>query len=324
MDTPRNLAKYLEHIKLVSSHIGGVRPSKDVYDKVRVEKSLDICSARSMVKRISWVDLCKSAGFETDDVTQYLNRGPSDSDLRELVKSTYRKKQKPLGSSDFKTISPLVFSRRYGGLRKLCNDLNIPHEKGPYVPHTRQIKSQMTNEEMISFLRNIHTSTNRPLSYDLIKQNNGPCSVSIINRFGGLERMCIEHVVPYLEPKNKASDLLDKLEECLDLEIKREATFEWLINPETGFPLKCDGFIEEYNILIEIDGASHYDKGFYKRCFIDESKFDGVQRRDATKNRLSKLNGYTMARFRYPIRLSDIENNLKLLITQLKELNNNV
>jgi hypothetical protein len=81
-----------------------------------------------------------------------------------------------------------------------------------------------------------------------------------------------------------------------------------LINPETGFRLKPDFLLIDYNIIIEYDGIQHYIPIHGKNNLIS------VQKLDLLKNKLCEENNIVIWRFN--------KNNISLLEEKIKKLSN--
>jgi very-short-patch-repair endonuclease len=83
-----------------------------------------------------------------------------------------------------------------------------------------------------------------------------------------------------------------KLREYLSskFNIIHQAKFNWCKNPETGYTLSFDFVIEEFKIIIELDGEQNFKENFFTDC-IEESQY-----RDITKMILAISNGYNFIR----------------------------
>jgi hypothetical protein len=105
-----------------------------------------------------------------------------------------------------------------------------------------------------------------------------------------------------------------EISQCLDsLKIKyeKEKTFKDCINPNTGYELRFDFFLPDYNCCIEYDGEQHYETVDY---FGGEDALTDTQYRDNIKNNFCKENNIKLIRIPYT-EYNKINNNfiLKLL-----------
>jgi hypothetical protein len=79
-----------------------------------------------------------------------------------------------------------------------------------------------------------------------------------------------------------------------------------LTNPETGYPLKPDFYLPEYNLVIEYDGIQHFEPKFPK-------EFEKTKKLDKLKNDLCLLHNVNIWRFN--------KDNVHLLKDKLTKLN---
>ena len=96
---------------------------------------------------------------------------------------------------------------------------------------------------------------------------------------------------PYCAQKrtdSKASVLLTTLLEFFKIKFEKEKTFENLKNPLTGRDLRYDFYLPEYNILIEIDGAQHYQNipSFHNSSLSNIQYRDNIKDKFAIKNNI--------------------------------------
>lgn len=95
----------------------------------------------------------------------------------------------------------------------------------------------------------------------------------------------------YLQEKNtkgsKGEQHIAHLLEYNKIKYEREKTFEDCINPESGYKLRYDFYLPDYNILIEYDGKQHFEPilywdktpdAFEKRKYHDQLKEDYAEK----------------------------------------------
>lgn len=76
-----------------------------------------------------------------------------------------------------------------------------------------------------------------------------------------------------------------------------EATFEWLVNPDTGKRMYFDFAIIQRRLLIEYDGEQHFR--YVERFHKTKEVFQNARQRDKIKEELAHQNGYDVVRFDY-------------------------
>jgi len=81
-----------------------------------------------------------------------------------------------------------------------------------------------------------------------------------------------------------------------DCEILYRKRYEWLTNPETGYPLELDIFIPALNLAFEYDGVQHYV--FNKFIHKNEKEFIKSKKRDEFKNIKCDELDITLIRFK--------------------------
>lgn len=111
---------------------------------------------------------------------------------------------------------------------------------------------------------------------------------------------CLKCVMSYSEKSIK--EMLDKM----GFEYEYGKGLKILTNPETGYPLKPDFYLEKYNLIIEYDGIQHFKE-------IYPGELEKIKKLDHLKNRLCKENNINVWRFN--------KNNIHLLKEKLEKLN---
>jgi len=97
--------------------------------------------------------------------------------------------------------------------------------------------------------------------------------------------------------------VLKHISKILDEEYEYQKVFTWLrgIN---DFPLFCDGYFPNHNLVIEVDGSQHR-KPYAK--FGGEKTFKTLQANDAVKNKLIPENGIILLRIADNTNWHDVE-----------------
>lgn len=93
--------------------------------------------------------------------------------------------------------------------------------------------------------------------------------------------------------ESKASQLLKRLLESMEVDFSIEKTFKDLRNPFTGGALRYDFFIPELNLLIEIDGEQHF---YPVERFGGEKQFRKSKYNDFLKNKYAFTRGFHLIR----------------------------
>jgi hypothetical protein len=95
---------------------------------------------------------------------------------------------------------------------------------------------------------------------------------------------CIKCSMSY--PENYIKNFL----ESINISYIHGKGLKILTNPETGYPLKPDFYLPDYNLIIEYDGAQHF-----KPMYPDD--FEYIQKLDKLKNDLCLLHNINIMRF---------------------------
>jgi len=93
------------------------------------------------------------------------------------------------------------------------------------------------------------------------------------------------------ETDSKGSILLTTLLDFFNIKYEKEKTFSELKNPLTGRLLRYDFYLPEYNLLIEVDGAQHYQE-----VAIFAGSLSQTQDRDLIKDTFAIKNGIKLIR----------------------------
>ena len=75
--------------------------------------------------------------------------------------------------------------------------------------------------------------------------------------------------------------------------VLKEKTYDWCINPASGFKLRYDFVIESCNVIIECDGFQHL---FAVPYFNKTDSLEDIQARDKLKVEMAIVNGYSIIR----------------------------
>lgn len=96
-----------------------------------------------------------------------------------------------------------------------------------------------------------------------------------------------------------------------NIKFEREKSFETCKNPRTGWRLRFDFYIEDYNLLIEFDGLQHESNS---TSWEKISDLDAIKFRDEVKNNWSIENKIRLIRISY----SEKQNINKILMEEFK------
>lgn len=92
--------------------------------------------------------------------------------------------------------------------------------------------------------------------------------------------------------ENKIKNLLISL----DIIFFREKTFDGCVNSNTNYSLRYDFYLPDYNCCIEYDGYTHFEAS---GGWNTQENLEGVQYRDAIKNKFCENNGIKLIRIPY-------------------------
>lgn len=102
----------------------------------------------------------------------------------------------------------------------------------------------------------------------------------------------------YEEPESKwitEKTVINMFDSILNSVAETQKTFEWMLSAK-GFPLRCDGYYKDYNLIIEFDGKQHFEPIEF---FGGQENFERVLQNDRIKDRLIKEKGMTIIRIAY-------------------------
>lgn len=124
-------------------------------------------------------------------------------------------------------------------------------------------------------------------------------------------------IIPkYSKGERELYNLLSELFSEYDI-LYRER-YNWLMNPETYYPLELDIFVPDLNLAFEYDGEQHYL--YNSLIFKTKEEFMGLRRRDDFKDKKCKERGITLIRFRQGV---DTIISKEKLIDKLNQYNRN-
>lgn len=92
--------------------------------------------------------------------------------------------------------------------------------------------------------------------------------------------------------ENRVKEILNNLK----IRFKREKTFEDLINPETGYKLRIDFYLPDYNTCIEYDGYTHFSAN---GGWNTEENLAKIQHSDRIKNNYCNEHSIKLIRIPY-------------------------
>lgn len=87
-----------------------------------------------------------------------------------------------------------------------------------------------------------------------------------------------------------------------NISYQKQKTFNTCKNPDTGYPLRFDFYLPDYNILIEYDGIQHYKA---TGGWSSQAHMKNTQIRDSIKNQWCKDNNIKLIRIPY-IKYNDL------------------
>lgn len=92
--------------------------------------------------------------------------------------------------------------------------------------------------------------------------------------------------------------ILNRIDKALGQSSSRllEHTFEWLVNPETGYNLYVDAYYPELTLAVEYNGPYHYKK---IQAFDSRYTLEQRQKLDAVKAQLLKKHGVKLLVIKY-------------------------
>lgn len=129
---------------------------------------------------------------------------------------------------------------------------------------TSNIIPDPTREEYLNEIKNLYDKFGY-MSIELLGQESKfkTKGLRFLKQFGGYINILDELNI---ENKNngykRANLILDYASKYLNENVYKEKTWDWLVNPNTGYKLRVDGYFEKNNIVIECNGRQHYE--FYK------------------------------------------------------------
>ena len=191
--------------------------------------------------------------------------------------------------SRFNVNSSVIYSL-FSGMRNFRKEAGVQY-------HWKN--KHLDDNALISELKRVFNELKVPLTQELFDANSDYCSSDIHNHFRTWANACEIAGVPYggntsyVQMNN--TSLIKQVFKSMGIDnVETEKSFDGLINPETGRKLRYDYYISELNMLVEVDGFSHFDKKRYERLF--KSEFEKRVQLDNLKNEYAKLHGINLVR----------------------------
>lgn len=184
------------------------------------------------------------------------------------------------------------FYRLTGGMRNLRTLAGIKFH---------WTNKQIDDNNLIDEIKRVFEQTKMPVTERMFDEKSDYSSSDVCNHFGSWKKACEIADVPYAGITNatqlyNTNCLKQVMKEMGIGEIETEKTFDGLVNPKTGKSLRYDYYIKSLNLLIEVDGFTHYDKTRTESVFGGD--FAERQALDEIKNEFAKANGMNLIRVR--------------------------
>lgn len=97
--------------------------------------------------------------------------------------------------------------------------------------------------------------------------------------------------------KSKGEKKVGLLLQKIDIQFKKEKTFNDCVNPKTGHKLRFDFYLPDYNTCIEYDGTTHY--GTTNGGWQTPENFSFIRYSDYIKNQYCENNNIKLIRIPY-------------------------
>ena len=94
--------------------------------------------------------------------------------------------------------------------------------------------------------------------------------------------------------KSKGEEKIIKILSNLDIDFVQQKTFNNCVNPNTGYKLKFDFYLSDYNCCIEYDGEQHFKEAWNGKEGLKENQY-----KDNIKNKYCKNNNIRLIRIPY-------------------------
>lgn len=102
--------------------------------------------------------------------------------------------------------------------------------------------------------------------------------------------------------KSKGEVLVREILSNNNISFIEQKTFKNCVNPNTGYKLRFDFYLPDYNCCIEYDGIQHFEKTFYSHDNLEDRHF-----RDKVKDEYCKVNHIQLIRINYKLPDKEIE-----------------
>lgn len=160
-------------------------------------------------------------------------------------------------------------------------------------------KKNCNKNILIEELKKVYSVTGNVVSQNSFDRYSKYDSSDVCNVFGSWKNACKIANVPfgsnsYKTQKYNENCLRAVLNKMGVNELETEKSFEGLVNPKTNKKLRFDFYIKDFNMLIEVDGFTHFDRERTKRLFKEELDERNVL--DEIKNEFAKQNNFNFVR----------------------------
>lgn len=195
---------------------------------------------------------------------------------------------------------PKIINRIYGNFANMYNELGITRHPSGIILTTKELLDDA--EQILNKFGDLTT--------ELITQEARSSATCYKDRFGSINNLRkhfgLKANLPGMNKNDKSSlsamYAIKKIAKLLNEEPEYEKTFEWLVNPKTGYKLRLDGYFPIHKIAVEYNGPQHYKYcSYYKN--IDE--FKNRQYLDNLKNELCIKNGVKILWIKYTDKLTN-------------------
>ena len=179
--------------------------------------------------------------------------------------------------------------KHFGGMRNFRKECGIKFNWK---------KKNCNKNVLIEELKKVYSITGNAVSQNSFDKYSKYDSSDVCNIFGKWKSACDVANVPcglnsYKTQKYNENCLRSALKELNITEFETEKSFDGLVNPKTNKKLRFDFFIKEFNMLIEIDGFTHFDNERNKRLFNKEINeriiLDDIKNNFALKNKFNLI-----------------------------------
>lgn len=165
------------------------------------------------------------------------------------IRDKYGYVSKPL-MEKYAIYGPKIVNRIYGNFGNMYKALGIDRHPSGRSP---------SKDDLIKEFKRIYEKYGL-ISQSIVGMESKYSTTCYKDRFGSFNNLREILGIPKVLPGQSlnADYCIEKVEGFLGERAEKEKTFDWLVNPKTGYNLRLDAFFQKHMLAVEYNGPQHY------------------------------------------------------------------